>query len=195
MHSVLLRGRQHCLLWGHGASVFHHSPIHHTVTQAPACQDSQHALPGVRGVWILGAPNQEMITTSRDARCGLVVMPYMLGCRSSILRLKFTVRLRSWELYCTDGISFLCRAETWSHFPEFWQISRGRTIKIFEKQFGFDSLSSFFLDTKPADCFLCQPEGVRPLWRSSRSTAILLTWQWIHLLQLTRCLWSHFVAQ
>ncbi len=73
-------GRRHCLLGGggHGASVFHHLAIHHNVTQVPACQDSQHALPGVRGVWILGALNQEMIPTGRDSWCGLVVILYML---------------------------------------------------------------------------------------------------------------------
>lgn len=61
IHSVLLRGGRTLCWGGHGASVFHHLPIHHNVTQAPACQDSQCALPGVREVWIFEVLNQEMI--------------------------------------------------------------------------------------------------------------------------------------
>lgn len=39
---------------GGSASVFRHLPIHHIVTRVPACQDSQHALPGVKGAGGVG---------------------------------------------------------------------------------------------------------------------------------------------
>lgn len=78
IHSVLLRSRSTVCWWEErrgGASVFHHIPIHHNVTQLPACQDSQCGLPGVR-VRIFRVLNQEMITTSHDSWWGLDVILY-----------------------------------------------------------------------------------------------------------------------
>lgn len=96
IHSALLRGGGPiCQVGrgGHGISVFHHLPIHHNVTQLPACQGSQRAWPGVRGVWIFGALNQEMIPTIHDSWWGLDDILYMLRSRSSILRMKFILPL------------------------------------------------------------------------------------------------------
>lgn len=119
--------------------------------------------------------DQEMIITSHDSCCGLVVMLHMRRSRSSVSWLKWILPLLT--ATCTGGIWCPCRVE--AHVSESWQLSRGRTIYTFKGHFRINSLSSFHLHMKPVGCFLCKQEGFRPLWSSS-DAAILLTWQWFH---------------
>lgn len=121
-------GRWDCLLGGHRAPVFHHLPIHHNVTQVPACQDSVVAL---YQVWewseFSGLLIRKWSQLAHDSWCGLVVILYMLNCRSSILWLKFIpLLLRAVSAPMGSVSSAVWRPKL--TFQSFWQISRGRTI-------------------------------------------------------------------
>ena len=68
-----------CGLWGKGGGGSNglcvSSPTY--MLQVPVCQDSQRALPGVSWVWSFWGLNQEMIATSHDSWCGLLVIWYI----------------------------------------------------------------------------------------------------------------------
>lgn len=159
---------------------------------SPLRQDSLCALPGVREVWIFGSLNQEMITNSHDSWCGLVVIVYMLRSRSSILTLKCIFPLlRAIPAPMGSASSAEWRPEL--TFQSFDRSQEAEQYKCLKGSLDSIPFHLFFLHTKPA-VFLCQPEGVRPLWSSSkyRHTADLAV---NPFLQLTLCLCSHFGAQ
>lgn len=191
IQSVLLRGGGTVCWKGHRASVFHHLAIHHNVTQVPACQDSWRALPGVREVWISGAFNQEMIATSHDSWCGLVVIVYMLSSRSSILRLKcIPPLLRAIPAPTRSASSAEQRPElTFQSFDRSQEAEQYKCLKC-----SLDSIPFhlFFPSHKTCGLFSVSARGGLDLCWVAASTADLAV---NPFLQLTLCLCSHFGAR
>lgn len=157
------------------------------------CVRTRRALPGVREVWILEARNQEMIATSHDSWCGLVVIFYMLSSRSSILRLKFILLLRRAIPAPMGSVSSAERRPDLT----FQSLDRSREAELYKCLRGsLDSipfhLFSFTRNLQTVFCVsqrgsdLCEGAAVLPYrWLGSESI----------LLQLTLGLCSHFGAQ
>lgn len=165
IHSVLLVGGQ-----GGGISILRSSPSlwvsslsHLSQCHLRACVFGLSAcfIRCERGLKFGVALNQEMITSSHDSQRGLVVVLYMLSCRSDLKVEIYApaperpdlLRWDSFRHQNRDLISF-SRVVTDLETPDNLNVSRGSWDSVLFHLFFF----FFNLYTKPADCFLsaCQ---------------------------------------